>query len=66
MKPKIKGRNWWGRGLKNSWSSRSRLHSSMKRIEYANLQVREFLKGERFVETQKNNESQESEKPSSV
>lgn len=54
MKPKIKGRNWWGRETKSSWSSGSRLHSTMKKIENANLQIKEFLKGEDIVKTQKN------------
>lgn len=60
MKPKIKGRNWWGRGMKTDWSSGSKLHSSLRKIADANRQVEEFLKGEWFVETQESNKSEKS------
>lgn len=28
----IKGRNWWGKRPKNSWSARNKMHSSLKRM----------------------------------
>ena len=46
MKPKIKGRKWWGKRLKNSWSGQDRMHSSLMRIIGTDQQVEEFLKGD--------------------
>lgn len=60
MKPKIKGRNWWGRRMKTSWSAGCKLHSDATRIGEANQQVKDFMKGEPIVETQESNKSEES------
>lgn len=60
MKPKIRGRSWWGRGLKNSWTSQSKMHSSSMKIGEFDQQVKEFLKGETIGKTKKSIQSEKS------
>ncbi len=53
MKPKINGRNWWGNGLKNSWSAKNKMHSNLMKITEFDQQVKEFLKGDNIGKAKK-------------
>jgi len=66
MKPKLKGRNWWGRRTKTSWSAGCKTHSDILRINESNQQVKDFMIGDSIVKTQENNKSEESQKSSSI
>ncbi len=44
MTYKIKGRNWWGKNPKNSWTARNKLHSSLKRMKIGDDMANELGK----------------------
>ncbi len=57
MNIRIKGRNWWGKRPKNSWSAKNKMHSSLKAMrngedmpELFNMTRDELIKKIRLLE----------------
>ena len=57
MKPKINGRIWWGRRLKNNWGAQDKMHSNSMKIGELDQQVKDFLKGDTIGKRKKSIQS---------